>query len=92
MNLVQSIDFFAKDILDSSSKDVSNASSGLLIAVAALIHEHTGMERLHKGSMSPHKANTLHDRESGHYRLYQDYFTRPGRYSQGLCFASSIGC
>jgi hypothetical protein len=71
---------------------VSNASSGLLIAVAALIHEHTGMERLHRGSMSPHKANTLHDRESGHYRLYQDYFTRPGRYSQGLCFASSIGC
>jgi hypothetical protein len=42
MNISESIDFF-KDILDNTSEDESNASSGLMVAAASLIYEHTKM-------------------------------------------------
>jgi hypothetical protein len=37
MNNMESIDFFVKDIFDSSL----DSSSGLIVVVASLIHEHT---------------------------------------------------
>jgi hypothetical protein len=39
MDLRKSIDFFVKDVLDSSSEEESCASSGLMVAAASLIHE-----------------------------------------------------
>jgi hypothetical protein len=41
MDLKKSINFFIKGILDSSSKEESDASSGLMVATAVLIHGHT---------------------------------------------------
>jgi hypothetical protein len=43
MDLEHSIYFFVKDVLNSSSEDESDASSGLMVAEASLIHEHTKM-------------------------------------------------
>jgi hypothetical protein len=40
---MESIDFF-KDVLDNSSEDESDTSSGLMVATASLIYEHTEMQ------------------------------------------------
>jgi hypothetical protein len=40
MDVMQSIDFFVKDVLDGSSEHESDTSSGLMVAAASLIHEH----------------------------------------------------
>jgi hypothetical protein len=46
MDLKQSIDFFIKEVLDSSSDEESNSSLELMVAAASLIHEHTERQRL----------------------------------------------
>jgi hypothetical protein len=74
------IEFFVKGIPDSSLKDESNASPGLIVASADLIYEHTKTQRpVHRGSTRPRRDNTLRDRDGGNYRLYQDYIhpTKP---------------
>jgi hypothetical protein len=40
MSTRELIDFFVKDVRDSSSEDDLDASSGLMVAVASIIHEH----------------------------------------------------
>jgi hypothetical protein len=40
MDLRQSIGFLAKNILDNSLEEESDASSGLMVAAMSLIHEH----------------------------------------------------
>jgi hypothetical protein len=41
MDLRQSIDFFVKNVLNSSSKEELEACTELMGVVASLIHEHT---------------------------------------------------
>jgi uncharacterized protein (DUF1919 family) len=68
MDYMESIDFFIKDALDSSSEQESGASSGLMVPKGSLIHEHTEIQRLmHKGSMRHHRVNMKWDQEGGHY-------------------------
>jgi hypothetical protein len=75
MDLKKSIDFFVKNVLDSSSEEESCASSGLMVAAASLIHELTDMHMpMHRGSKRPRRDNLERDREGGHCRPYRDYF------------------
>jgi hypothetical protein len=43
MNIRESIDFFVKDILENSCEDELDASSGLMVDAAFIIHKHIEM-------------------------------------------------
>ncbi|KAK1679354.1 hypothetical protein QYE76_040202 [Lolium multiflorum] len=46
-----------------------------MIVAATLIHEHIERQRPeHKGSTRPRRGNLKRNRETGHCRLYMDYF------------------
>jgi hypothetical protein len=57
MDLNKWMEFFYKDVIQTSSDDNgSDVSSGLMIAMATLVHKHTERKmHVHEGSMRPHR-------------------------------------
>jgi hypothetical protein len=73
MELSKSIQTFYKNFIESSSDEVADNDTELMIAVAMLLHEHT-LRPVFRGSVKGRKPNVKRNCERGHYQLYRDYF------------------
>ena len=68
------IEYFYKNIIDSSSEEDSDGETEMLFAAASLVHAQCLMPVKRGGSSKGREANVDREREAGHVRLYKDYF------------------
>jgi hypothetical protein len=65
MELSKSIQTFYKNFIESSSDEVADNDTELMIAVEMLLHEHT-LRPVFRGSVKGRKPNVKRNRERGH--------------------------
>jgi hypothetical protein len=68
------IDFFYKNVIESSSDKESDGETELLLAAASMAHDHFMLPKHRGGSSVKRKANKNRDRVGGHASLMRDYF------------------
>jgi hypothetical protein len=70
----RSIEFFYKNVIESSSDEESDGETELLFAAANMMHDQYLLPPRRGGSSEKCKANTDRDRAGSHERLFMDYF------------------
>jgi hypothetical protein len=70
----KAIEFFYKNVIESSSDKESDGETELLLAAASMAHDHFMLPKHRGGSSVKRKANKNRDRVGGHASLMRDYF------------------
>ena len=68
-----SIEFFYKNVVESSSDDDSDGDTEMIMTAASFIYDDM-MRPTRRASINQRSANVDRERESGHARIYKDYF------------------
>ena len=68
-----SIEFFYKNVVESSSDDDSNSDTEMIMATVSYMYDDL-LRPKRQGSTSKRSANVECQREAGHAQLYKDYF------------------
>jgi hypothetical protein len=92
MNLNKSIEFFYKNVMDTSSEDDSGHDWDLL-AVATLIHQHNKLQRhVHLGSTRPHRSMSIAIEKLATIDCTNTTSTKPIQSTRSYHFNAAIGC
>jgi hypothetical protein len=70
----KAIEFFYKNVIESSSDEESDGENKFLFTAANMMKNHHLLSRRRGGSSVKRKANTGRDHEGGHVHLMRDYF------------------
>jgi hypothetical protein len=70
----RSIEFFYKNVMESSSDEDSDGETDLFFAAASMVHDQYLLPLCRGSSSKKRKGNTDRDRVGGHEHLFKDYF------------------